>query len=56
LVLHDTELCLDDRFKEIQCLNEKLQMKDETLESLQLEKIAKAEEASNAQNVSLLIN
>lgn len=52
MVLHDTEICLEDRFKEVQELNEILKRKDETLEALQGEKIAKAEEAVNAQNVS----
>jgi hypothetical protein len=52
LVLHDTELCLEDRFKEVQELNEILKRKDESLDALQGEKIQKAEEAVNAQNVS----
>ena len=52
-VLHDTELCLEDRSRQLQDLELEIVAKDSTIDTLRKEKLAKSEELVKAQQVRL---
>ena len=50
-VLHDTELCLEDRSRQLQDLELEIGQKESAIDILRKEKLAKAEELVKAQQV-----